>query len=349
MKSAWGTWGAVVALACGGCDELDGALGSSLENPCSQARAVFDGGEEVWVGCSGSSAGGLFRSSNDGLSWTAAEDLPGSPPGINGASSRVNDLTRSGGDLYVCGGNNEVSPKVFLYRIPSGGGDWEALVNRDTLIDLGGTGFADCQNVVVSGDSITIDDTTGSQIATSTDGGRTWQKADVGQIYDLEATGDALVGAGGTISSGPRLYQGRVGGELAATVAFSDANGVLQEARGVAVARSGALITAGATDGLGDAWIRRSEDDGVTWEEVVVEADDVDFFEDVDCAADSGLCVVVGRVRGNDAAAMFLSEDEGASWRRYINFAETGAFHTVDASTGRVWATGDGDTVSFTP
>jgi hypothetical protein len=319
-----------------------------VENPCSQARAVYDDGGSIWVGCSGSSAGGLFRSTNEGASWTPAEGLSGAPPGINGASSRVNDITRAGADLYVCGGNNEVSPKVFLYRVPAGGGDWEPLVNRDTLIDLGGTGFADCQNVVVSGDAITIDDTTGTQIATSTDGGQTWQKASVGQVYDLDVSGDTLFGTGGTISTGPRLYEGRVGGELAETVDLSDENGVLQEARGIAVAQSGALITVGATDGQGDAWIRRSDDGGEGWVEVEVAAD-VDFFEDVDCAADSGLCVAVGRVRTTDAGAMYVSEDDGASWSRYEGFAETGAFYTVDASTGRVWATGDGDMVAFTP
>jgi len=260
---------------------------------------------------------------------------------VRGQGSRFNDIEAGDdGSMYFCGGDNDTSPKIFVYRLTPGG-EWEELVTRDTLLEGGGRGFSDCQNIAVDGDFIVIDDNAGSQIAWSRDGGSTWTKADVGQVSEVAIVGGVPYASGGTTGDGPRFYAPSDETLLSPTT-LGEGTGRLQEARGMATPDGGRTwLLVGAVDGPGGAFVWRSSDGGQTWEDTGVEAPDVSFFEDVECLDD--WCLAVGRGYPEDTGIAYQSEDAGRTWslRRRIG-TDVSPFYTASAGDGAIWVAGDG-------
>lgn len=331
-----------LSLTSVGCD---GAIGgeASRVTPCSQTRALFFNEEEGWLGCAGSAGGGIYYTSNGGLSWTHAVDLDGAPTSLEGQSSRFYDIEQGDdGAMYFCGGDNNTSPKVFLYRMDQEG-NWETLVTRDTLLEGGGRGFSDCQNIAVSGDTIIIDDNAGSQIATSTDGGQIWTKSEPGQIDELTVAKGKIFGAGGTTGEGPSFYtlNEDMPGELARMM-LDTGEGNLQEARGIDTPDDGQTwLMAGTRDAGARAWIKISTDDGATWRDADVNADDVAFFEELVCVDD--WCVAAGRRSLDDAGIAYESRDGGQTWTRRNIGESVSPIYTARAAGDKIWLAGDGE------
>jgi hypothetical protein len=323
----------------------DGPLGgeASRTTPCSQTRALFFDEEEGWLGCAGSAGGGIYYTSNGGLSWTHAVDLDGAPTSLDGQSSRFNDIERGDdGAMYFCGGDNNTSPKIFLYRM-SKDGVWETLVTRDTLLEGGGRGFSDCQNIAVSGDSIIIDDNAGSQVAYSNDGGKSWSKADVGQIDELTISDGRAIAAGGTTGEGPSFYTSSEETPLLPERMMLDTGeGNLQEARGLDTPDNGnTWLIAGTRDGAAGGWVKRSTDGGMTWSDAEIDADDVSFFEDLVCI--ESWCVAAGRRLQDDAGIAYESRDAGKTWERRNIGEGISPIYTARPAGDKIWLAGDGE------
>jgi hypothetical protein len=267
--------------------------------------------------------------------------------GIDGTRARFYDIARDdAGGTYVCGGNNDVSPKVLLYRV-SKSGSWSPVLTTRMLLDLGGTGFSDCENVIVFGaKTIIVDDLAGRQIAWSTDGGSTWAKTELPRhVYELEASGERILGAGGATGTGPAFFVGSAAapGDTAmrAVVVGKDNR---QEARGMATPDGARWIIAGAFDTgeeyLG-AWILFTDDQGNNWNEAsVADATQVSFFNDVVCAARR--CFAVGTAYPSDDGLVYESTDGGETWRRMSGIAGSTAYTTASFSGRYVYAAGDG-------
>ena len=323
----------------------DGPLGgeTSRTTPCSQTRALFFEEEEGWLGCSGSAGGGIYYTKNAGSSWTHAVDLDGAPTSLEGQSSRFNDIERGDdGAMYFCGGDNNTSPKVFVYRM-SKDGAWEALVTRDTLLEGGGRGFSDCQNIAVSGNAIVIDDNAGSQVAYSNDGGKSWTKADVGQIDELAISQDRVIAAGGTTGEGPSFYTSAEETPLLPErMMLETGEGNLQEARGLDTPDKGnTWLLAGTRDGAAGGWVKRSTDGGTSWSDADIDADDVSFFEELVCI--ESWCVAAGRRLQDDAGIVYESRDAGQTWTRRNIGEGVSPIYTARAAGDKIWLAGDGE------
>lgn len=336
------------SAGCGDGGELFGGGGglfdeSTREAPCEQVRALYFEGESGWLGCSGSVGGGIYRTTNGGRSWSHAADTEGAPMSLRGQSARFNDIEAGDdGSIYFCGGDNNASPKVFLYRLTPGG-QWEVVMDRDILLAGGGRGYSDCQNVAIDGDFILTDDNAGSQIAWSEDGGQSWSKADVGQISELTLIDGVPYGGGGTTGDGPRFYadSGDEATLMAGELITGDSGGAQQEARGLATPDDGTTwLLAGATDGQGGAYIWRSTDGGQSWQDTGVTGSDVSFFEDLACI--DSWCIAAGRSYPEDEGLAYESTDGGASWTRRSIDTGLSPFYTAYASEETIWLAGDG-------
>lgn len=320
-----------------------------LTNPCSTQLGVTAYGiyaasdTDVWLAC-GSGAGGIFRSTDGGQSWSGTTF-------DGGNSERFWDIEGDGdGNVLLCGNVNlSGSNDPLLIRYVTGSDSYETILTTADLLALGGTGFANCHNVAVFGQTIVVDDTAGTQFAVSEDNGASWSKYDAGQIWDMRASSDGIIGIGGTTASGPDFFG-------APTSSLSDVNGTdvpdpndnMQEGRGIGETASGTIAIAGAFDtpSVGDpylgGWFLYSSDRGATWEAASVDGPEIiSFIEGIDCTGDT--CFAAGRTYPSDDGLVYVSTDGAKSWSRLaLDGGTLSPFYSVEVTANRAFIAGDG-------
>lgn len=356
-------------------DDADSTAGTSLgndvaalaANPCDAvgglAYAIFaQSADDIWVGCAGS-AGGLFLSSDGGESFTQVTQTNSGATSIDGDSAyygdggdpapdvRFYDIEEDAdGNILLCGGNNEdeVASKIFLYRVDATTGDYETLVTRDTLLNLGGTGFSDCDNVVATSDVIAIDDLSGSQVAYSSDNGATWNKYTADSVWDMIVVGSSVFGSGGTTGAGPEFYD--FSASLAGLVTFDvdNAGDTLQDGRAIATPDSGTTFLIGTVDDDVEVGIsiRYTTDDGDTFEDATI-ADPTaySFVRAMACSGD--VCIASGDTYPGSLGTGYIirSEDGGLTWSAVSLSADIAPIYSITIFGDTAWFAGDGGNV----
>jgi hypothetical protein len=113
---------------------------STFGPPGATVRAFSVSGSTVYAGCEG---GGVYRSTNSGLTWTSVGDfLP----------HDVRALATDGTYLYAGAGDGVDSPHDGIYRILLAGGSWESFGLTSTVWGLlvsGGYLYAAMQDAVM--------------------------------------------------------------------------------------------------------------------------------------------------------------------------------------------------------
>ncbi|KAH8068715.1 hypothetical protein JL721_6578 [Aureococcus anophagefferens] len=254
----------------------DAAAGDSF------GSSVAVSGDLVVVEDAGSDSGSayVFRTTNDGASWTQVAKLVASDAA---AGDYFGDSVAISGDLVVVGADNnyfdgEQSGSVYVFRTTNDGASWTQSAKLVASDAAAGDSFG--SSVAVSGDLVVVG-------AKYNDAAGSWS----GSAYVFRTTND---GASWT--------------ETAKLVA-SDAAAV--DSFGSSVAVSGDLVVVGAKyndaagSWSGSAYVFRTTNDGASWTEtaklVACDAAAYDYFGT--SVAVSGDLVVVGADKNNDAGS----------------------------------------------
>ena len=232
-------------------------------------------GDHIYAG---TAAGGIFVSSDQGMTWaTASAGLP---------RVSISAIVTSGADLYAATYGNGI------YRSLDGGNSWISV--NETFLAKG-----QLNTVIVLGDTIIAGGTMGS-LYVSTNRGDSWVSASKPETF-------GSISSNVLASSGSRLYCGFAyggicvstdGGRNWAAANTGMAHGMVQ-----CLAISGSTVFAG-TDGEG---IYSSTDEGTTWVKTDVGLTDTRVF----ALTASGSTLLAGTATG-----IFCSTDHGASWYR---------------------------------
>jgi photosystem II stability/assembly factor-like uncharacterized protein len=254
----------------------------------------------IFVGVSGLSKRGLFRSFSTGLSWTRQ---------TSGASSTLTGVSFTGADTGIAVGSGGT-----ILRTTNGGSTWESRISGTTA-NLCGISFAGADTGIAVGANGTI--------LRTTDGGVTWESQTSGTTAFLSGvsfinteTGTA-VGADGTIlrtTDGGATWESQTSGTTASLfgVCFTDTN------NGTAVGRGGTIL--------------RTIDGGTTWASqssgTVYSLGGV-HFTDANCGTVVGTPFDTSWTRGlilrtNDGGTTWASQSSGTTATLYgVSFSDS--------------------------
>ena len=285
---------------------------------------------------------GLYRSTDDGITWSAAN------AGLE--RSKVRDVVAGGGTLLMAVSNTTCSNFINIYRSTDNGTTWAAtsgLAGRvvTSLVIKGTTFYATSSNIGQSG------------IYRSTDNGLTWQQvpspvSDAGKMF---VSDDAIIVAAGAFiwrsiddgASWQLVYQfalsGTTGFGRAGNTLFEIGGGNLRKSTNNGASWAQISFPGGSTasiSGFGDvAYIGangsvwKSIDFGSTWTNV----SGTIANGDINVLVYDGSTLLAGTA--SDAASVFRSTDGGASWSASATGLAAGSkVRSLFAFRGRIFA-----------
>lgn len=267
------------------------------------ADVIHRHGSNLFTGESFFGAQPIFRSTNDGATWTP---IPGSP------SLRVLAFASRGGQIYLGSQNNG------MYRSTNDGANWTQVTGLPTaaavsaICMLDGDIYAAVRNIVpaIFG------------VFRSTDGGSTWAQLPQSPVDSASDDIHRLVAREGNLYLGVRGSQG--GGIYRSTDLGATWENLDQELPGdhrvgdfLFGLDGGDTILAGMEDG-----IYRTEDDAQTWTE---SGQGTGAIRGVAALLDREGTLYVGlQTNGGQGRGIWKSTDVGATWSHGSGIGESG-------------------------